>query len=245
MKKILLIIPAYNESANIVNVYSTIKEYNEKADNIKLDYVIINDGSTDNTLEICKKYDMNVIDLITNLGIGGAVQTGYLYAYQNGYDIAVQFDGDGQHDVNYVVNICKPIIEGSVDLCIGSRYLNSESSEFKSTFMRRFGKNIISLIIKLCTGVKITDPTSGFRAVNNDIMKLFSVDYPTDYPEPESIVNVIKNGYKVTETPVSMNERIGGKSSINFLKSAHYMIKVSISIIIDSLRTTKKKGKVK
>ena len=245
MKKILLIIPAYNESENITNVYNTIKEYNERTDDIKLDYVIINDGSTDNTMEICKKYNMNVVELINNLGIGGAVQTGYLYAYQNGYDIAVQFDGDGQHDVNYVANICKPLIEENVDLCIGSRYLDNTSSKFKSTFMRRFGKNIISIIIKICTGKKITDPTSGFRAANRDIMKLFAKDYPTDYPEPESIVNVIKSGYKVTETPVSMNERVGGKSSINVLKSAHYMIKVSISLIIDSLRATKKKGKVK
>lgn len=246
MKKILLIIPAYNESENILRVYEKIKRYNNSHNNIKLDYIVINDGSTDNTLDICEANNMNVIDLITNLGIGGAVQTGYRYAYQKKYDIAIQFDGDGQHDLNYIVNICEPLIKDNVDICIGSRYLDSTSSKFKSTFMRRFGKDIISIIIKIFTRKKITDPTSGFRAANKNIIKLFALDYPTDYPEPESIVNAIKEGYNVEEVAVSMNERICGKSSINIFKSIHYMIKVSISIIIDSMRVNKKmKVKVK
>lgn len=228
--KILLIIPAYNEEENILNTCNKIKEFSED-----LDFIVINDGSKDNTLKILQKNNLNHINLINNLGIGGAVQTGYKYAYEKGYDIAIQFDGDGQHDVNYVPNICTPIIEGQADMVIGTRYLDKSTSEFQSTFMRRFGSKIICSLIKLTTKTKVTDPTSGFRAVNKDIIKVFANEYPSDYPEPESIVNITNLGYKITEVPVSMNEREGGKSSINIWKSAYYMIKVSLAIIIDSL----------
>ena len=145
--KILLIIPAYNEQDNILNVCNIIKDYNIKSKQ-KLDYIVINDGSSDNTLKILKDNNLNYINLINNLGIGGAVQTGYKYAYENDYDIAIQFDGDGQHNVNFVPNICEPIIKGQADLVIGSRYLDKTTSKFKSTFMRRFGGNIISFFIK-------------------------------------------------------------------------------------------------
>lgn len=237
--KVLLIIPAYNEQDNILNVYNTIKKYNEKSEQ-KLDYVIINDGSKDNTLKILQENNINYINLVHNLGIGGAVQTGYKYAYQNGYDIAIQFDGDGQHDINYVWNICKPIIEGQANMCIGTRYLDKTSSEFQSTFMRRLGKNIISFFIKLLCHKKITDPTSGFRAVDKKIIEVFAKNYPTEYPEPESTVKVLVDGYKVVEVPVSMNERTGGTSSINIWKSVDYMIKVNLAVIIDSINLKKK-----
>lgn len=228
--KVLLIIPAYNEEENILNTCNKIKEFSDE-----LDFIVINDGSKDNTQKILEENNLNHINLIKNLGIGGAVQTGYKYAYENGYDIAIQFDGDGQHDVNYVPNICKPIIEGKADMVIGTRYLDKSESKFQSTFMRRFGSKIICTLIKLTTKTKVTDPTSGFRAVNKDIIKVFANEYPSDYPEPESIVNITNLGYKIMEVPVSMNEREGGKSSINVWKSAHYMIKVSLAIIIDSL----------
>lgn len=228
--KIILIIPAYNEEGNILDTCNKIKEFSEE-----IDFVVINDGSKDNTLKILEENNINHVNLIKNLGIGGAVQTGYKYAYENGYDIAIQFDGDGQHDVNYVPNICMPIIEAQADMVIGTRYLDKSESKFQSTFMRRFGSNIISFFIKICTHKRITDPTSGFRAVNKDIIKVFSNEYPSDYPEPESIVNITNLGYKITEVPVSMNEREGGKSSIDIWKSAYYMIKVSLAIIIDSL----------
>lgn len=228
--KIILIIPAYNEEENILETCNKIKEFSDE-----IDFVVINDGSTDNTLKILQENNINHINLIKNLGIGGAVQTGYKYAYENGYDIAIQFDGDGQHDVNYVPNICMPIIEAQADMVIGTRYLDKSESNFQSTFMRRFGSNIISLFIKICTHKRITDPTSGFRAVNRNIIKVFANEYPSDYPEPESIVNITNLGYKITEVPVSMNEREGGTSSINIWKSAYYMIKVSLAIIIDSL----------
>ena len=167
--KILLIIPAYNEEENIIQVCKTIEEYDKN-----LDYVVINDGSRDNTLKLLQEAKINHINLVNNLGIGGAVQTGYKYAYENNYDIAVQFDGDGQHDITCVPKICKPIIDGEVDMCIGTRYLDKSSSQFQSTVMRRFGKNIISAMIKLFCKKTITDPTSGFRAANKKIIELFA-----------------------------------------------------------------------
>lgn len=236
--KILLIIPAYNEEENILNTCNKIKEFSNE-----LDFIVINDGSKDNTLKILQENNINHINLINNLGIGGAVQTGYKYAYENNYDIAIQFDGDGQHDVNYVSNICAPIIEGQANMVIGTRYLDKTASQFQSTFMRRFGSNIISFFIKICTHKKITDPTSGFRAVDKSIIEEFAKEYPTEYPEPESTVCMLCKGYKVTEVPVSMNERQGGTSSIRFLKSADYMIKVVLAIIIDTINLKKRRRK--
>ena len=236
--KILLIIPAYNEEENILNTCKKIKEFSEE-----LDYVVINDGSKDNTLKILQENNLNHINLINNLGIGGAVQTGYKYAYENNYDIAIQFDGDGQHDVNYVKKICEPLINGQADMCIGTRYLDKTSSEFQSTFMRRLGSSIISFFIKMCCHKKITDPTSGFRAVNKRVIEEFAKDYPKEYPEPESTVSLLVNGFKIKEVPVSMNERIGGTSSIRLWKSVDYMVKVVLAIIIDSISFRKKGGK--
>lgn len=236
--KVLLIVPAYNEEENILNTCNKIKEFSDE-----LDFIVINDGSKDNTLKILQGNNLNHINLINNLGIGGAVQTGYKYAYENGYDIAIQFDGDGQHDVNYVANICEPIVNGQANMVIGTRYLDKSSSQFQSTFMRRFGSNIISFIIKICTKNKITDPTSGFRAVDKSIIEEFAKEYPTEYPEPESTVCMLCKNYRVVEVPVSMNERQGGTSSIRFLKSADYMLKVCLAIILDSMRKEKKKEK--
>ncbi len=238
--KILLIIPAYNEEKNILQTVKNIQETNQK-----LDYIVINDGSSDGTKQKLIENNLNHINLIHNLGIGGAVQTGYKYAYENNYDIAVQFDGDGQHDINCVSKICEPILEGQVDMCIGTRYLDKSSSEFQSTFMRRLGANIISVFIKICCRKKITDPTSGFRAVNRKVIKEFAENYPTEYPEPESTVSLLVNGYKVQEVPVSMKEREGGESSITrkFWKPADYMIKVVLAIMIDSISFRKRGGK--
>lgn len=239
---ILLIIPAYNEEKNVLKVYDKIKEYNN-ANKQKLDYIIINDGSTDNTLNILKENKLSYINLVNNLGIGGAVQTGYKYAYENNYDIAIQFDGDGQHNINYVEYICKPIISGQADMCIGTRYLDKKSSEFQSTFLRRLGSNIISIFIKVFAGKKITDPTSGFRAVNKKVIGEFAKEYPKEYPEPESTVSLLVNKYKVEEVPVSMNERKEGKSFVTPLKSIDYMVKVVLAIIVDSISLRKRRKK--
>ena len=240
--KELLIIPAYNEEENILKVCQLIEEYNKTSNQI-LDYVVINDGSKDNTINILQANKFNHISLINNLGIGGAVQTGYKYAYENDYDIAIQFDGDGQHDIRYVEKICKPIINGQADMVIGSRYLNKKESEFQSTFMRRLGSTIISKFIHLFCGKKITDPTSGFRAVNKSVIREFATYYPTEYPEPESAVNLLVNKYKIMELPVSMNEREGGVSSIRFGKTVDYMVKVIMAIIIDSISFRRKRRK--
>ena len=184
--------------------------------------------------EVCEKEKLNYIDLPVNLGIGGAVQTGYKYALENNYDIAIQFDGDGQHDASYISNLIEEIKKGN-NIVIGSRYV-SDLSEFRSTALRRLGSNLLSFLIKICTGKKIYDPTSGFRAGDKEIIKLFANDYPTDYPEPDTIVTVIKKGYTVSEIPVKMQERISGKSSLSSpIKASFYMIKVSIAIIVSAL----------
>lgn len=234
--KVLLIIPAYNEEKNILTVYKNICDYNKKA-KIKLDVVFINDGSIDATEKILCENNINHIRLIQNLGIGGAVQTGYKYALYNDYDIAIQFDGDGQHNVNYVEALIKPILEENVDMTIGSRFIDSSSSEFKSSFLRRVGIKLISSCIHFKTRVRIYDTTSGFRAANKNAIAMFAIHYPLEYPEPISSVDVILSGMKIKEVPVSMNERLAGKSSINSWKNIYYMVNVVLSILL------RKKGK--
>ena len=227
-KRVLIIIPAYNESENIAKTIVKITKIIKKS-KYAIDYVIINDGSTDNTKEICKKHKYHIINLINNLGIGGAVQTGYKYAYYHDYDIAIQFDGDGQHDEKYLEVLIKEIEKGN-DVVIGSRFC-MELSKFKSSEMRRFGIKILSLIIKLTTGRKIYDPTSGFRAINKRVIKEFAFDYPLEFPEPETNADLLKNGYIVSEVPVEMHPREAGRSSINLTKSVYYMFSVSLAII--------------
>lgn len=234
--KVLLIIPAYNEEKNILTVYKNICYYNKKA-KTKLDVVFINDGSVDATEKILCENNINHIRLIQNLGIGGAVQTGYKYALYNDYDIAIQFDGDGQHNVNYVEALIKPILEENVDMAIGSRFIDSSSSEFKSSFLRRVGIKLISSCIHFKTRVRIYDTTSGFRASNKNAIAMFAIHYPLEYPEPISSVDVILSGMKIKEVPVSMNERLAGKSSINSWKNVYYMVNVVLSILL------RKKGK--
>ena len=234
--EVLIIIPAYNEELNIVNTVNKIKKLKPK--DYKLDYIVINDGSTDNTLEICQKNKINVINLIKNLGIGGAVQTGYKYAYYNNYDIAIQFDGDGQHDENYIDDLISTLKHG-YDFAIGSRFIKKQKG-FKSTKFRQFGIKTLSSLIKLFSGIKIYDVTSGFRACNKDIIKLFAFNYPREYPEPETIILLKNNGYKIKEIPVMMHEREFGTSSIKPLKSIYYMFSVSIAIIANCIFNNKK-----
>ena len=228
MKK-LIIIPAYNESANIEK---TIKMIQENAP--EFDYVIINDCSTDDTKKICEKNGYNYIDLPINLGIGGAVQTGYRYGYEEGYGMAVQVDGDGQHDPKFLATMADYLEEHGLDMVIGSRFINKEG--FQSSGARRMGIKYFTVLIQLLTGKKITDPTSGLRMVNRDVMKIFAYDYPKDYPEPESVVAILRQKKNVEEIPVIMKAREGGVSSISPKKSVYYMIKVTLAILIERIR---------
>ena len=171
-----------------------------------------------------------VLNLPINLGIGGAVQTGYRYALKYGYDIAVQLDGDGQHDASYVKRLIEPLLAGEADVVIGSRFLRREG--FQSSRSRRIGINILSDLIWLCTGKRIRDVTSGFRAVNRRFITIYAEDYPSDYPEPEAIITAVMHHGRVAEVPVVMKEREGGTSSITFRKSVYYMIKVTLAILV-------------
>ena len=231
----LIIIPAYNEEKSILNTVNSIIKYNKK-NKEKFDFVVINDGSKDKTEEIVVNNNLNHIKLINNLGIGGAIQTGYKYAFNHDYDIAVQFDGDGQHDINYVKDIIEPIKKGEANMVIGSRFIDTKKEWFKSSASRRMGIKIISFFIKLFTGKKVYDTTSGFRAVDKDIIQLFSNSYPTEYPEPVSEVTILKRKLKIAEVPVLMHERQGGKSSIHAWKNVYYMINVTIAMFIESIR---------
>ena len=233
--KVLIIIPAYNEEDNILKTYNTILNYNKK-NKTNYEIIVINDGSKDRTEEILLKNKINHIKLIENLGIGGAVQTGYKYAYNNNYDIAIQYDGDGQHDICYIKDLIAPINNKEANMVIGSRFIDSNLDGFKSSKARRIGIRLISRFIKLLTLKKVYDPTSGFRACDKKLIELFAINYPTEYPEPVSEVTVLKKKMIVKEVPVKMNERQGGKSSIHAWKNIYYMINVFISMFIESIK---------
>lgn len=231
--RVLVIIPAYNEEKNIEKVVKNLEsKYPE------YDYIVINDCSVDSTKKILNDSNVNFLDLPVNLGIGGAVQTGYLYALKYNYDIAVQMDGDGQHNAEYISSIIAPIAEGEADSVIGSRFINNEG--FQSSFLRRLGINFLSGLIKITSGVKVLDVTSGFRAVNKKCIEMFAREYAQDYPEPEAIVSSAVKGIRIKEVPVVMNERLGGTSSISGFKSLYYMVKVSLAIIITRFTTVRR-----
>lgn len=223
--KVLVIIPTYNEEKNIQMVVDClIKGYPQ------YDYLVVNDGSKDRTEEICQYRGYNYVSHQVNLGIGGSVQTGYRYALQQGYDIAVQMDGDGQHDPDYIQQLIQPILNGNADMTIGSRFIKGDG--FQSSRSRRIGIRFLSALIRICGKVKIQDVTSGFRAVNRRGIIFFAANYAQDYPEPEAIIAAVAHHFRVMEVPVVMRERNGGNSSINPLKSIYYMIKVSLAILL-------------
>ncbi len=225
--RVLLVIPAYNEEESILSVVQTV----EKAG---YDYVVVNDGSTDNTLQVLRDNNVNHINLSHNLGIGGSVQTGHLYALSHGYDVDIQVDGDGQHDISYVPRLLARI-EAGTDLVIGSRFVE-QTDGFQSTGLRRAGIRWLRHCIHHVTGLTIVDATSGFRACDRKMLQVFCERYPFDYPEPESIVMAYRAGLRIEEVPVKMRERQGGVSSINPAKSIYYMIKVTLAILIEGHR---------
>ena len=231
MKKISIIVPIYNAERHLEECINSIVGQSYK----NIEIILINDGSTDNTKNILIQNKLNAIHLVQNLGIGGAVQTGYKYALDNNYDVAVQFDGDGQHDIRSLNSLIQPILLGKADMVIGSRFVGETLSEFQTSFMRRFGIGVISNMIKLTTGIRIWDTTSGYRLGNKKVIAQFARRYPTKYPEPESSVHLIKQNFKIVEASANMFERAGGVSSITPFKSIRYMVEVCSSILIASL----------
>lgn len=225
MLRTLIIIPAYNEEGNIEKVVNNLVENFPQ-----YDYLVVNDGSTDKTKQICMNHGYHAVNLVVNMGIGGAVQTGYRYARDNGYDVAVQIDGDGQHDVTFLAEMINLIEDKQADVVIGSRFVEKEG--FQSSKIRRVGIIFLSTLGKILTGICVKDITSGYRAVNAKFINIFAADYPADYPEPEAIVITAVYGGKVREYPVVMKEREFGTSSITLKKSCYYMCKVTLAMIV-------------
>lgn len=225
MSRVLVIIPAFNESETIADVVESVRTQTPG-----YDVLVVDDGSSDDTAAIARRAGANLIQLPYNMGIGSTVQTGYRYALQEGYDIAVQCDADGQHPVHQIKRIVAAVEEGKADLVIGSRYV--ADSDYRPSFSRRVGKSLLSRLVNSVTGGGITDTTSGFRAMNRDVIGLFAQYYPDDYPEAEALVTVYKSGLKAVEVPVDMLQRQGGVSSISPRRAAYYIVKVSLAIFI-------------
>lgn len=225
-KNILVIIPAYNEADNIGRVIEKTQHSLPSAD-----ILVVNDGSSDSTSAISRQRGAMVLDLSYNLGIGAAMQTGYKFAYRMGYDIAVQCDADGQHHPAAIKKLVETLTNDGVDMVLGSRYLRKK--RFRSFVFRRLGVLIFSRVLSLIVRQKLTDTTSGFRAVNRELIKSFSTFYPDDYPEPEALVLLHREGFTMKEISVNMSSRKGGNSSITWWRSIYYMAKVLLAIFID------------
>lgn len=224
--RILIIIPAYNEAENLPFVANDLK-------GLQYDAIVIDDGSSDSTTRVALRQGLNVITLPFNLGIGGAVQTGLKYAHENSYDIAIQFDGDGQHRSDQIESILDPVLKGQADLVIGSRVLEAG---YVFQWPRRLGGRFFSLLLRIICGVTVTDPTSGFRCYGKKTLRLFSEQYPDDFPEVDSVVAACKNGLQISEVPVLMRQRLSGSSTITMRASAYYMVKVALSLLVSAMR---------
>ncbi len=227
--KILVIVPAYNEEGSVGKVVEEVHTHLPEAE-----VLVVNDGSTDLTSEIAQFKGAVVLNLPFNLGIGGAMQAGYQYAHQKGYDIAIQVDGDGQHDPKEIGKLLKALEEKKIDMAIGSRFIGDLG--YKSSAMRRVGISIFSQLISMIVRQKISDPTSGFRAANRKAIQLFASNYPQDYPEPEVLVLLHQCRLTMVEVPVGMGERYYGESSITKIRSIYYMVKVLLAIFVDCFK---------
>lgn len=225
----LAIVPAFNEEDSVGGVIDEVRRFDPK-----LEIVVVDDGSEDRTGEIARARGVHVIDLPFNLGIGAAVQTGFRYARANHFDLAVQIDADGQHDPSELPKLFALLESGEADLAIGSRFAGEQT--FRSSFMRRFGIRLFALTVSAIARRRLTDTTSGFRAVNRRGIALFAADYPRDYPEVEATVMVIKHRLRVREVPVRMRERAGGHSSITPLRAVYYVFKVLLALFVDLFR---------
>jgi glycosyltransferase involved in cell wall biosynthesis len=233
MIRIAAIVPAYNEQSAISSVVAELNNV-VLPEGFSLTPVVVNDCSTDNTSDIISGLNCVALDLPVNLGIGGAVQTGFRYAFENNYDYAVQVDGDGQHPPDAIPSLLKLAVYEGADVVIGSRFLSREG--FQSSALRRFGIRYFFWLNKMLTGTRILDSTSGFRLLNRKTLAFVAEDYPDEYPEPESIVVYSAMGLKISETPVVMKERQGGVSSIGGFASVYYMLKVTLAILFTYIR---------
>jgi glycosyltransferase involved in cell wall biosynthesis len=227
--KTLVIIPALNEEQSIGGVIDDLRKQQVQAD-----IMVVSDGSTDRTAAIAREAGVKVLCLPHNLGIGGAMQTGYKYAVAKDYDVAVQFDGDGQHRADQLGTLLRPITEGTADVVIGSRFLGPEG--YTSKLSRLVGIKIISWAVSLLCGKRITDPTSGFRAARRNVIDFYTRRYPEDYPEPEAVILLHRAGFRIAEVPTLMKERETGRSSITAARAFYYMIKVLLAITIDMIK---------
>jgi glycosyltransferase involved in cell wall biosynthesis len=227
--KILIIVPAYNEEESLPGVIRDLKENHPFAD-----VLVVNDGSRDATARIARENGVKTLDLLFNLGIGGAMQAGYRYAEQNGYELAVQFDGDGQHRAEEIKKLLQPLSAGEADIVIGSRFLLP--GRYRAPVFRTFGIWVFSFVLSRILGAAVTDSTSGFRAANRRVIEFFARTYPDDYPEVEALVLLHKVNLRMIEVGVAMRERTGGRSSITAVRSLYYMIKVLLAIFIDLIK---------
>lgn len=225
----IAIVPAYNEAGTIESV---IRELH--AVDPELEALVVDDGSIDDTGRLAAATGARVVRLPFNLGIGGAMQTGYQYARDHGFDVAVQVDGDGQHDPSELPILLGPILDGQADMVVGSRFMHDPG--YRSTFPRRIGIRIFATLVSLIVRQRVTDTTSGFRAVNRVGIRLFASDYPHDYPEVEATVLVSRHRLRLVEVPVQMRRRAGGQSSITALRSVYYMAKVSLALFVGLFR---------
>jgi glycosyltransferase involved in cell wall biosynthesis len=224
------IVPAYNEAANVGRVVEELRAYDAA-----LDVVVVDDGSGDATAAAARAHGAQVLRLPFNLGIGGAVQTGFRYAYERGYDVAVRVDGDGQHDPGQLDSVLAPVLAGDADIAVGSRFAGAGDG-YRSSRSRRIGIRLLAWIVSRIVGRRVTDTTSGFQALNRTAISLFARDYPHDYPEVEATVMMFRHRLRCVEVPVSMRERGGGRSSITALRSVYYMIKVLLAIFVGLFR---------
>jgi glycosyltransferase involved in cell wall biosynthesis len=225
------IVPALNEAENIGRVIDELRAFDPG-----LDIVVVDDGSLDGTAQAAAAMGARVLRLPFNLGIGGAVQTGFRFAFENGYDIAVRVDGDGQHDPAQLDRVLAPVLNGEADIVVGSRFAAIGASGYRSSRTRRIGILLLAWVVSRIVGQRVTDTTSGFQALNREGIALFARDYPHDYPEVEATVMVFRHRLRLTEVPVEMRERAAGSSSITALRSIYYMVKVLLAIFVGLFR---------
>jgi hypothetical protein len=225
--RVLAIIPAYNEERSLAGVVSAIRRASPT-----VDVCVVDDGSTDGTAALARRLKVILLSNPLNLGIGGAVQVGYLWARDHGYDAAVQVDGDGQHDPLFLPALLEPLEAGRAGLVVGSRFAAADPVGFRSTWVRRVGIRYLSWALLVRCGARVTDPTSGFRAASRPAIELFARNYPSDYPEPESIAIAARQGIRIAEVPVKMSHRLHGASSITPLRTLYYLVKVTLALAL-------------